>query len=64
MSVAEELKDHKELAFSFLSAVLKQNELEIIKEYDASVTSNETISQSSKNLLLRLIETLCDCKRQ
>jgi hypothetical protein len=64
MSVAEELKDHKELTFSFLSAVLKQNELEIIKEYDASVTSNETISQSSKNLLLRLIETLCDCKRQ
>lgn len=64
MRVAEELKDHKELAFSFLSTVLLQHESEIMKEYEASVMANstESISPSNRDLLLRLIEILCDRK--
>ena len=64
MRVADELKDHKELAFSFLSTVLLQHEFEIMEEYEASVMANSTegISPSNKDLLLRLIEILCDRK--
>ena len=64
MRVADELKDHKELAFSFLNTVLLQNESEIMKNYEASVmaNSNEGVEPKIKELLLRLIEILCDRK--
>ena len=64
-SIVEELKDHKELAYSFLHAVLQQNEPQIIQEYNNAIMQNnlaQAISAKHKTLVLRYVDILCDRK--
>jgi hypothetical protein len=65
LAIVDELKEHKELSFSFLNAVLQKNESEILTEYNNSILLNnltQSISQKYKVLILRFVEVLCDRK--
>jgi hypothetical protein len=62
MVVAEELKEQKELAFSFLNTVLILHEQEIILEYENMRNFNQAFSKRTKAMLLRLVEILCERK--
>jgi hypothetical protein len=68
MAIADEIKDHKELAFNFLNTILTQSEDRIIREYnhnmiiDTSTTIAVAPSQKWNRIILRLVDILCEKK--
>jgi len=63
--IAEELKEHKELAFNFLKTVVDQNEKLIEEEYNSSIMKSSSVvgpGQKFTRLLLLLLEILCEKK--
>ncbi len=62
-SIARALKDRKDLAFAFLSTVLKQNEERIVFECENSgPVAGYRPSQKFIDLLLHFVEILCHKK--
>lgn len=57
--ITDQLKDTKELAFSFLNSVLQTHEHAIIAEFENARSLNQTLSAKTKALLLQIVEVFC-----
>lgn len=63
LQIAELLKGTRQNAFEFLSALLQENQEQIMADYSNSILQNKTtITHRYKHVLLRLCELLAEDK--